>query len=120
MIHMLICALASILMCSNTILHTAESCEEFEDTCYILALSNGNCFSNDNCAGTNLPCLRFCRTCQSAGMYILTLKRQVNVAADSNLFLERKGPYIFFYVGYSYSPDISCESTAWQPILMKC
>ena len=45
----------------------------------------------------------------------LTLKAPVTTAADDNFF------YIFFfYFSEKTSLDISCESSAWQMIHMKC
>ena len=44
----------------------------------------------------------------------LTLKAPITTAADDNFFI------YFFYFSEKTSLDISCESSAWQMIHMKC
>ena len=44
----------------------------------------------------------------------LTLKAPITTAADDNFVL------FFFYFSEKTSLDISCESSAWQMIHMKC
>ena len=45
----------------------------------------------------------------------LTLKVPITTAADDNFFY-----FIFFYFSEKTSLDISCESSAWQTIHLKC
>ena len=47
--------------------------------------------------------------------WLLTLKVPITTAADDNFFL-----FFFFYFSEKTSLDISCESSAWQMIHMKC
>ena len=44
----------------------------------------------------------------------LILKAPITTAADENFF------YFIFYFSEKTSLDISCESSAWQTIHMKC
>ena len=59
-----------------------------------------------------------CCTCQGkwffSGFKTITLKGPFTTAADDNFF------FFFFYFTEKTSLDISCESSAWQMIHMKC
>ena len=50
----------------------------------------------------------------------LTLKALIITAADDNFFIIIILFYFFFFFSEKTSLDISCESSVWQMIHMKC